>query len=51
MKVLQVNSVYKRGSTGKIVYDLHSELVKKGVDSLVCYGRGDTIAAKKIYKT
>ena len=27
MKVLQVNCVYKKGSTGKITYDLHSGLI------------------------
>ena len=27
MKVLQVNCVYKKGSTGKITYDLHKGLL------------------------
>ena len=40
MKVLQVNSVYKIGSTGKIVHDLHILYRKKGIDSYVIYGRG-----------
>ncbi len=40
MKVLQVNCVYKNGSTGKIVYDLHRGLLDKGISSVVCYGRG-----------
>lgn len=51
MKVLQVNVVYKKGSTGKIVYDIHTELQKKGIQSVVCYGRGTTIKEKNIYKT
>lgn len=40
MKVLQVNCVYNEGSTGKIVYDLHQSYLKKGLNSVVCYGRG-----------
>lgn len=51
MRVLQVNCVYQKGSTGKIVYDLHSELQKRGVESIVCYGRGDVIQAPDVYKT
>ncbi|WP_026672876.1 glycosyltransferase [Alkalihalobacterium bogoriense] len=51
MKVLQVNSVYKRGSTGKIVYDIHSFLQEKGIDSVVCYGRGQKECDVNIYKT
>jgi len=43
MKVLQVNSVYNYGSTGKIVYDLHQGLLKNGHQSVVCYGRGAEI--------
>lgn len=51
MRVLQVNCVYQKGSTGKIVYDLHIELQKRGVDSIVCYGRGDVVQAPNVYKT
>ncbi len=40
MKILQVNSVYNFGSTGKIVHDLHVELLSNNYDSIVCYGRG-----------
>ena len=29
MKVIQVNVVYKTGSTGKIVYELHKEYQEK----------------------
>lgn len=50
MKILQVNSVYNRGSTGKIVYDIHSELKNRGIDSIVCYGRGDKIEEEGVYK-
>ena len=51
MKVIQVNSVYKKGSTGKIVYDTHIGLLNRGVDSIVCYGRGPLIKEKNVYKT
>ena len=51
MKVLQVNCVYNKGSTGKIVYDIHSELKKQGVDSVVCYGRGKKVNEPNVYKT
>lgn len=51
MKILQVNCVYKRGSTGKIVCDIHSELQKRGIESVVCYGRGRKIHDAYIFKT
>ena len=51
MKILQVNCVYKQGSTGKIVYDLHSEFQKNGMESVVCYGRGDIVRDQNVYKT
>ncbi len=51
MKVLQVNCVYKSGSTGKIVYDVHTELIKAGVESVVCYGRGEAVQEENVYKT
>lgn len=40
MKVLQVNCMYKRGSTGKIVFDLHNKLLSTGCQDIVYYGRG-----------
>lgn len=50
MKILQVNCVYRKGSTGKIVYDIHEELQKRGVSSVVCYGRGSVINEPYVYK-
>ena len=47
MKILQVNNFYQEGSTGKIVADIKTILDYKGIDSLVCYGRGKTLADKK----
>lgn len=50
MKVVQVNCVYGKGSTGKIVQDIHRELQKRGVESIVCYGRGAKVKEKNVYK-
>lgn len=51
MKVLQVNCVYGNGSTGKITADLHQGLMKSGIESLVCYGRGAECNDINIWKT
>lgn len=52
MKVLQVNSVYGTGSTGKIVEQLHVGLKNNNVHSVVCYGRGMRYELPgEIYKT
>ena len=50
MKVLQVNAVYKKGSTGKITYDIHHALEKSGIESVVCYGRGEKTSDINVYK-
>lgn len=39
MKVLQINSVYGIGSTGRIAKDLSDLLIDKGHESYVAYGR------------
>ena len=51
MKILQINCVFKNGSTGKIVYDIHTFLSLKKEKSIVCYGRGRKIKEPGIYKT
>ena len=51
MKILQVNCVYNTGSTGKIVYDVHTELLNNGYESIICYGRGAKTNDKNVYKT
>ncbi len=51
MKILQVNVVYKTGSTGKITYDLHMGLLDEGIESVVCYGRGSLVKEPGVYKT
>ena len=50
MKILQVNCVYRKGSTGKIVYDIHTELQRQGICSIVCYGRGKKCIEQNVYK-
>lgn len=39
MKVLQINCVYKEGSTGKITQDIHEHLLNTGEQSVVICGR------------
>lgn len=39
MKICQINCVYGTGSTGKIVRDLHSTLIKEGYESVVIVSR------------
>lgn len=50
MKILQVNCVYKKGSTGKIVADIHLVLQHQGIDSIVSYGRGNILQDTNVYK-
>lgn len=51
MKVLQINCVYNSGSTGKITAVLHHELKKRGIESKVCFGRGEVCNEIDVYKT
>ena len=51
MKVLQVNCVWRKGSTGKLTADIHEELLRRGVESVVCYGRGEPTREPHVYKT
>lgn len=50
MKILQLNCVYRKGSTGKIVYDIHAELQRQKIESVVCYGRGNIVNEPNVYK-
>ncbi len=50
MKILQINCLYKSGSTGKIVYDHHCGLQQQGVDSVVCYANGEVYDEPNVYK-
>lgn len=51
MKVLQVNVVYNNGSTGKVVADIHNSLISRNIEAIICYGRGEFLYQKGIYKT
>lgn len=50
MKILQINAVYPVGSTGKIVNDIHTQLIEHGHESIICYGRGIKVKKNNIYK-
>lgn len=50
MKVLQVNCVYQKGSTGKIIFDIHKCLQTEGFESVICYGRGAKVREPNVYK-
>ncbi len=51
MKVLQVNCVYNKGSTGKIMGDIHAELKRQGEQAVICYGRGARTSDPDVYKS
>lgn len=51
MKILQINCVYKNGSTGIITAAIHEALLAEGHESVVCYGRRDLHREPHIYKT
>ena len=50
MRILQVNNVYDRLSTGKIVADLHREYTARGIESYVCYARGSMVNQPHVQK-
>ena len=50
MKVLLIDVNCKYSSTGKIVYDLYTELNNEGHTAAICYGRGSLVDGKNIYK-
>lgn len=50
MKIMQLNCVYSKGSTGKLTEILHKAYLDKGEDAIVLYGRGATVNAPSVYK-
>mgnify|MGYP001205150081 CR=1 FL=1 len=50
MKILLIDVNCKSGSTGKIVYDLYTDLTEQGENVAICYGRGSKINDNNIYK-
>ena len=51
MKIIQINSVYKSGSTGSIVFAIHDYLIKNNYESIVIYGRGKKYKEDNVYKS
>lgn len=49
MKVLQINCVYGKGSTGTLTRDLHRMLTAEGIESHVIYGRGEKSHESGVY--
>ncbi len=50
MRVLLIDVNCKKGSTGKIVYDLYQQLKAQGHEAAICYGRGETVDGDNIFK-
>lgn len=50
MKILQINCVYNKGSTGRIMSEIHKELIKNGHESLIFYGRGGKTTDANVVK-
>jgi len=50
LRVLLIDVNCKHSSTGKIVYDLYTELNKNGHTAAICYGRGPLVKEPNIYK-
>ena len=50
MKILFINCVYKKGSTGKIIHDIRTSLELLNHKCLVAYGRGKKVNDGNAYK-
>ena len=50
MRVLLIDVNCKSSSTGQIVYNLYSYVNSHGDEAAVCYGRGEEIAERNIFK-
>jgi glycosyltransferase involved in cell wall biosynthesis len=50
MRILLVDVNCKQGSTGKIIYDLYTELNKIGYLAAIAFGRGPVINEPRIFK-
>jgi len=50
VKVLQINTVYGTGSTGRIALDIHNSLYEKKHESYVAYGRGKRYTSNNLFK-
>lgn len=43
MIVLQINSIVNTGSTGRIAEEIGQEIIRKGHERFIAYGRGGAI--------
>lgn len=50
MRVLQINSVCGQGSTGRIAVDLYHEIINRGYECCIAYGRGNAPPDIQSYK-
>lgn len=50
MKIMQINCVYQKGSTGKLVQELSDRLKRDRYMSIICYGRGKRVKEYGVYK-
>ena len=48
---MQINCVYNKGSTGKIMFNIHNWLLKNEINAVICYGRGEKTTDENVYKT
>lgn len=51
MRIVQITSVYKIGSVGKIVDDIHTSIIQNGYESYVLYGIGKKYTSPNLIKT
>lgn len=50
MKILQINTVYGTGSTGKITAAIKELIEENGHEAFVAYGRGEKMASPNFYR-
>ena len=50
MRILQVNCFFDRGSTGKIMADIHRTAEARGHEMIACYGRYHAPAEKNVLR-
>lgn len=50
MRILYIDVVCKKGSTGKIIYDLYTQSRADGHTAAICYGRGPVVEGDGIFK-
>ena len=47
MKIIQINCVFRKGSTGRVTAAIHDQLLQNGDESQVIYGRGERLQEVK----